>query len=49
MYNAIADPHCYPSTTVLKNIAGIRDWAAQERFETISAAQRAMRLCFTGG
>jgi len=41
MYDAVADPYCYPGTTVLKNFAGIRDQAALERFETISTAQRA--------
>lgn len=41
MYDAVADPYCYPGTTVLKNIPGIRDQAALERFETISTAQRA--------
>lgn len=41
MYDAVADPYCYPGTTVLRNIPGIRDQAALERFETISTAQRA--------
>src|SRR5690348_11452037 len=41
MYDAIADPYCYPGTTVLKNLAGIRDQAALEEFEAAMTAQRA--------
>jgi cell filamentation protein len=41
MYDAVADPYCYPGTTVLKNIAGVQEQAALERFETISTAQPA--------
>lgn len=41
MYDAIADPYCYPGTTVLKNIPGIRDQAALDAFEAISTTQRA--------
>jgi cell filamentation protein len=40
-YDAIADPYCYPDTTVLKNIPAIRDSAALAEFETVSTAQRA--------
>ena len=40
MYDAVADPNCYPGATVHKNFAGIRNQAALERFETISTAQR---------
>lgn len=40
MYDAVADPHCYADTTVLKNIPGIRDRAAPNAFEVISATQR---------
>jgi cell filamentation protein len=39
-YAAIADPYCYPGTTVLKNIPGLRDADALEQFEAISTAQR---------
>jgi cell filamentation protein len=41
MYEAHADPYCYPGTSVLKNIPDIRDAAALERFETAITAQRA--------
>jgi cell filamentation protein len=41
MYDAIADPYCYPGTTVLKNIPGIREQAALDAFETVMTAQRA--------
>lgn len=37
MYDAVADPYCYPGTTVLRNIPSIRDQAALERFETTNA------------
>jgi cell filamentation protein len=40
MYDAVADPYCYPGTTVLKNIPDLRDQAALDAFETISTAQR---------
>ena len=39
-YDAIADPYCYPDTTVLVNIPGIRDAAGLARFEVISTTQR---------
>ena len=39
-YAAVADPYCYPGTTVLKNVPKIRDADALERFEAISTAQR---------
>ena len=32
MYEAHADPYCYPGTTVLKNIPGIRNQAALDEF-----------------
>ncbi len=41
MYDAIADPYCYESTTVLKNIPDLRDQAALDEFETALAVQRA--------
>lgn len=41
MYAAFPDPYCYAGTTVLKNIAGLRDAGALERFETAITAQRA--------
>ncbi len=39
-YDTVADPYCYVGTTVLRNIAGLRDQAALDRFEAISFAQR---------
>ncbi|GIK97676.1 MAG: hypothetical protein BroJett029_18850 [Alphaproteobacteria bacterium] len=41
MYEAAADPYCYPGTTVLKNKVGIRDQLTLDRFEAIATAQRA--------
>lgn len=41
MYAAVPDPYCYAGTTVLKNIPGMRDAGALERFETAITAQRA--------
>jgi cell filamentation protein len=41
MYDAVADPYCYPGTTVLRNIPDLREQAALDEFETASAAQRA--------
>jgi len=41
MYDAVADPYCYPGTTVLKNNPGLRVQAALDAFETASTAQRA--------
>src|SRR5665213_2524007 len=40
MYDAIADPDCYPGPTVLKNIPGIRDQVALDEFEMVMTAQR---------
>lgn len=41
MYDVVADPYCYPSTTVLKNIPGLRSQAALDEFEVAMTAQRA--------
>ena len=41
MYDAVADPYCYPGTPVLKNIPGLRNQAALDEFETASTTQRA--------
>src|SRR5262245_28163996 len=40
MYEVTRDPYCYAGTTVLKNIPGLRDAVALERFEAIATAQR---------
>jgi len=40
MYDAIADPYCYPGTTVLKNIPGIKTAKALARYEAIATATR---------
>lgn len=39
-YEAVADPYCYPGTTVLKNIPYIRGEVALAEFEAVSTAQR---------
>lgn len=41
MYDAIADPYCYPDTTVLKNIPDLRLQAELDAFEAVSTMQRA--------
>ena len=40
-YDAVADPYCYPDTTVLKNIPDLRGHTALAEFEAVSTAQRA--------
>lgn len=40
-YDAIADPYCYPGSTVLRNIPDIREPEALAEFEAVSTAQRA--------
>jgi cell filamentation protein len=40
MYEAEADPYCYPATTVLINRAGLRDRADLEAFEAEMVSQR---------
>jgi cell filamentation protein len=41
MYAAIADPYCYPGTTVLKNRLGLRDQARLDAFEKEVTSARA--------
>lgn len=48
MYDAVADPYCYPGTTVLKNIPGIREQAKLDAFEAAITAQRADEQLPTG-
>jgi cell filamentation protein len=40
MYEAEADPYCYPGTTILINRAGLRDQAALSEFEAEMVSQR---------
>jgi cell filamentation protein len=40
-YDAIADPYCYPNTTLLINIPGLRDANALAAFEAAATTQRA--------
>ena len=40
MYAAVDDPYCYPATTVLKNIPGLRQPEALALYETAITAQR---------
>lgn len=39
-YDAVADPYCYPGSTVLKNRLGLRDQAQLDAFEHELTAQR---------
>jgi cell filamentation protein len=48
MYEAVADPYCYPGTTVLKNRLGLQDQAALDLFEAEITAQRAAEPLPTG-
>lgn len=41
MYDAVADPYCYPDTTVLINKLGLRDQKQLEAFEAEITNQRA--------
>jgi cell filamentation protein len=41
MYDAVADPYCFPGTIVLKNIPGLRTQKALDQYETAMTAQRA--------
>jgi cell filamentation protein len=41
MYNAVADPYCYPDTTVLINKLDLRDQAKLDAFEAEITTQRA--------
>ena len=41
MYDAVLDPYCYPGTTVLKNLADLREQAALDTLESTMTAQRA--------
>jgi len=41
VYESGPDPYCYPGTTVLKNLAGIREQAALDAFEHEAMLQRA--------
>ena len=40
-YDAISDPYCYPGTTILINLPGIREAKALAEFETAATTQRA--------
>ena len=40
MYDAAADPYCYPGTVVLRNLADIRTQAKLNRFEAQETARR---------
>jgi cell filamentation protein len=44
MYEAHADPYCYPGTSVLKNIPGFHDQAILETFEIDITTQRSEEL-----
>jgi cell filamentation protein len=41
MYSAVADPYCYPKTTVLTNRLNLRDQAQLDAFEAEITTQRA--------
>jgi cell filamentation protein len=41
MYEAHTDPYCYPGTSVLRNVPGLRDKAILEAFEIAVTTQRA--------
>ncbi len=48
MYDAVADPYCYPGSTVLKNIPDLRNQADLDRFEAIATARRFLEPMPTG-
>lgn len=41
MYDAVADPYCYPGATVLKNIPDLKTQDTLDAFEAVSTMQRA--------
>ena len=41
MYESVPDPYCYPGTSVLENVPGLRDQAELDAFEALITAQRA--------
>lgn len=41
MYDAVADPYCYPGSTVLKNLLDLRDQAVLDRYEAEITSDRA--------
>lgn len=41
MYDAVADPYCYPGTTVLINRANLRTQKSLDRYEAVMTTQRA--------
>ena len=41
MYEAVADPYCYPGSGVLRNLPGLRDQADLDEFEAAATMQRA--------
>ncbi len=41
MYDSTPDPYCYPGTSVLKNLLGLREQAQLDAFEALITAQRA--------
>jgi cell filamentation protein len=48
MYDAVADPYCYPNTTVLINRLGLRDQTALDAFEAEITRARAAELLPSG-
>jgi cell filamentation protein len=48
MYDAAGDPYCYPGTSLLKNIPGLKTQAALDEFEAAMTAQRAEEPLPTG-
>ena len=48
MYDAVIDPYCYPGISVLKNIPGIREPGALERFEAMMTMTRSDEPLPTG-
>lgn len=48
MYEAGSDPYCYPGTSVLKNIPGLRLQDDLDRFEAAATTQRADEPLPTG-
>ena len=41
MYDAVADPYCYPGSTVLRNIPDLKTQDTLDAFEAVSTTQRA--------
>lgn len=48
MYEAVADPYCYPGSSVLRNVPGLKTQTDLDRFEAIATGRRFQEPMPTG-